>query len=59
MVTVIPGYGSTSKIVSEIAIFLEQQGASVPGGLCTPGAALGMPLAKWLMEHAGLCFRAE
>ena len=54
-----PGYGSTSKIVSETAIFLEQQGASTAGGVWTPGAALGLPLVDWLTEHAGLTFHVE
>lgn len=51
-----PGYGSTSKIITETAIFLEQQGHSVAPGIWTPGAALGMPLAACLEAHAGLSF---
>jgi short subunit dehydrogenase-like uncharacterized protein len=35
-----PGYGSTSKIVSEAAICLARDAAEVAGGIWTPGAAM-------------------
>lgn len=51
-----PGYGSTSKIIAETAIYLRKFGGDVAGGIWTPGAALGLPLAGWLGDHAGLSF---
>ena len=54
-----PGYGSTSKIIAETAICLVQENAGVPGGVWTPGAALGESLVKRLSAHAGLTFKDE
>lgn len=52
-----PGYGSTSKMISEAAIALsENQGA---GGVTTPGAALGETLVDRLQKYAGLSFAVE
>ena len=52
-----PGYGSTSKMISETAIALsENQGA---GGVTTPGAALGETLVDRLQRYAGLSFAVE
>ena len=52
-----PGYGSTSKMISETAIALcEQDG---PGGVTTPGAALGAHLVDRLQKYAGLIFAVE
>jgi len=52
-----PGYGSTSKMISETAIALcEQDG---PGGVTTPGAALGEQLVDRLQKNAGLIFAVE
>ena len=52
-----PGYGSTSKMISETAIALsENQGA---GGVTTPGAALGETLVDRLQKYAGLSFAVE
>lgn len=52
-----PGYGSTSKMISETAIGLcEIDG---PGGVTTPGAALGAALVDRLQQHAGLTFTVE
>ncbi|WP_397603521.1 saccharopine dehydrogenase family protein [Sphingorhabdus sp.] len=52
-----PGYGSTSKMISETAIALcEQDG---PGGVTTPGAALGERLVARLQKNAGLIFAVE
>jgi short subunit dehydrogenase-like uncharacterized protein len=53
-----PGYGSTSKMISECAICLrEVQG--VNGGMWTPGAAMGNQLIKRLVDHAGITFTVE
>ncbi len=35
-----PGYGSTSKMISECAICLLRDTPDVPGGIWTPGAAM-------------------
>ena len=36
-----PGYGSTCKIICEAADCLIHEGAGAPGGIWTPGAAMG------------------
>ena len=52
-----PGYGSTSKMISETAMVLcEHDG---PGGVTTPGAALGERLVDRLQKNAGLSFTVE
>lgn len=54
-----PGYGSTARIIVETALCLRDAGTSVPGGIWTPGAALGLELVERLKQHAGLTFRVE
>jgi short subunit dehydrogenase-like uncharacterized protein len=54
-----PGYGSTSKMISECAICLLRDTSDVPSGIWTPGAAMGYPLIKRLVDHAGLTFEIE
>jgi short subunit dehydrogenase-like uncharacterized protein len=54
-----PGYGSTSKMISECAMCLARDAADVPAGIWTPGAAMGHKLIKRLEEHAGVTFRPE
>jgi short subunit dehydrogenase-like uncharacterized protein len=54
-----PGYGSTSKMISECAICLLRDTPDVPAGIWTPGAAMGNHLIKRLVEHAGLTFSVE
>jgi short subunit dehydrogenase-like uncharacterized protein len=54
-----PGYGSTSKMIAECAICLLRDTPQVPGGIWTPGAAMGNSLIKRLVEHAGLTFEVE
>ena len=54
-----PGYGSTSKMISEAAICLLQDAGDTPGGIWTPAAALGAPLLGRLRQHAGLTFAVE
>lgn len=54
-----PGYGSTSKMISECAICLLRDATDVPGGFWTPGAAMQHKLIKRLVDHAGLTFRVE
>ncbi|MCK0129472.1 saccharopine dehydrogenase NADP-binding domain-containing protein [Erythrobacter sp. F6033] len=52
-----PGYGSTSRMLSETGIALTESDA--PGGIGTPGSFLGEALVKRLEEHADLKFTAE
>jgi len=54
-----PGYGSTSKMIAECAICLLRDTPEVPGGIWTPGAAMGNKLMKRLVDHAGLTFDVE
>jgi short subunit dehydrogenase-like uncharacterized protein len=54
-----PGYGSTSKMISECAICLLRDAPEVPAGIWTPGAAMGDRLIKRLVDHAGLRFEVE
>jgi short subunit dehydrogenase-like uncharacterized protein len=53
-----PGYGSTSRLISEAALCLLQDvdRAMTPGGVWTPGAAMGLALQRRLQEHAALRF---
>ncbi len=52
-----PGYGSTSKMIAETGIALLQ--IDGPGGITTPGAALGSELVDRLTANAGLTFTIE
>lgn len=55
-----PGYGSTSKMISECALGLAfDLPESVPGGVYTPAGILGETLIKRLIRQAGLSFRLE
>jgi short subunit dehydrogenase-like uncharacterized protein len=54
-----PGYGSTSKIIAETAICLVKETPDVPGGVWTPGAAMGEKLIDRLHKNAGLTFEVE
>jgi len=56
-----PGYGSTSKMISESALCLVNgvDRRATPGGLWTPGAAMGLALVDRLRARAGLSFELE
>src|ERR1700756_4995298 len=54
-----PGYGSTSKMISECAICLLRDAPDVAPGIWTPGAAMQHKLIKRLIDHAGLTFQVE
>jgi short subunit dehydrogenase-like uncharacterized protein len=54
-----PGYGSTSKMISECAICLLRDTPDVAPGFWTPGAAMGDRLIRRLVDHAGLTFAVE
>lgn len=53
-----PGYGSTSRIVTEAARCLldEVPRSATPGGVWTAGAAMGLALVRRLQQRAGLSF---
>ncbi|TXH65958.1 MAG: saccharopine dehydrogenase [Lysobacteraceae bacterium] len=53
-----PGYGSTCKLITESALALlrDIDRTHTPGGVWTPGAAMGIPLAQRLQARAGLSF---
>jgi short subunit dehydrogenase-like uncharacterized protein len=52
-----PGYGSTSRMISETALALLNCEAS--GGVSTPGALLGEALVDRLRNHAEISFGVE
>ena len=54
-----PGYGSTSKMISECAMCLLRDVTDVPAGFWTPGAAMQHKLIKRLRDNAGLTFAVE
>ena len=56
-----PGYGSTSKMLSEAALCLTRDvnKDEAPGGIWTPGAAMGQKLIDRLQANAGLRFVLE
>ncbi|WP_316394974.1 saccharopine dehydrogenase family protein [Bradyrhizobium sp. 33ap4] len=54
-----PGYGSTSKMISECAICLLRDTPDVAAGFWTPGAAMRHKLIRRLIDHAGLTFEVE
>ncbi|WP_409432650.1 saccharopine dehydrogenase family protein [Litorimonas sp. RW-G-Af-16] len=56
-----PGYGSTSKMISEAALALVKDvpHSQTGGGVYTSAPAMGDALIKRLQEHAGLTFAME
>ncbi len=52
-----PGYGSTSRMLTETGIALLD--CAAPGAVATPGALLGEALVKRLEDHAELTFAVE
>ena len=54
-----PGYGSTSKMITESAVCLVKEADDLPGGIYTPASSLGIKLIKRLEDNAGLTFRVE
>ncbi len=51
-----PGYGSTSKMLSECAVCLAKDELESGGGVWTPAAAMAEPLIERLRNNAGLTF---
>jgi short subunit dehydrogenase-like uncharacterized protein len=54
-----PGYGSTSKMMSEAAVCLALNPGLASGGIWTPASAMGSALIARLQENAGLTFELE
>jgi len=54
-----PGYGSTSKMLSECAVCLAKDDLDPEGGVLTPASAMGRPLLKRLRDKAGLTFELK
>lgn len=54
-----PGYGSTSKMITEAAVCLLRDAKDTPGGIWTTAPAMGDALTKRLQAHAGLSFAVE
>ena len=51
-----PGYGSTSKMLSECAVCLAQDDLDAGGGIWTPAAVMAKPLSERLQRNAGITF---
>jgi short subunit dehydrogenase-like uncharacterized protein len=54
-----PGYGSTSKMLSECAVCLAKDDLDAGGGVWTPAAVMARPLLLRLRENAGLEFELK
>ncbi|MGV6801680.1 MAG: saccharopine dehydrogenase family protein [bacterium] len=54
-----PGYGSTSKMISEAALCVTNDVPDLAGGIYTPAAAFGDTLIHRLEQYAGLSFIRE
>ncbi|MEM9014746.1 MAG: saccharopine dehydrogenase, partial [Pseudomonadota bacterium] len=54
-----PGYGSTSKMITEAALCLIKDKTDTAGGVWSAAAALGSPLIERLRTNAGLTFEVE
>ena len=54
-----PGYGSTSKMITESAVCLLKDANELEGGIYTSASSLGAKLIKRLEDNAGLTFKVE
>ncbi len=54
-----PGYGSTSKMISECAVCLVKDELPTGGGVWTVASAMGDTVLDRLIENAGLTFAVE
>lgn len=54
-----PGYGSTSRMITESAVCLIKDCPELPGGIYTSAPAMGHKLIRRLVDHAGLTFGLE
>ena len=54
-----PGYGSTSKMITESALCLVKECSDLAGGIYTPAPSMGDKLIARLQVNAGLTFKIE
>ena len=54
-----PGYGSTSKMITESAVCLVKECDDLNGGIYTSASSMGTKLIKRLEDNAGLTFKLE
>ena len=54
-----PGYGSTSKMITESAVCLVKECDDLKGGIYTSAPSMGTKLIKRLEDNAGLTFKLE
>ena len=54
-----PGYGSTSRMITEAAVCLLRDARDTAGGIWTPASAMGARLTARLQNNAGLTFALE
>ncbi|MDO6712118.1 saccharopine dehydrogenase NADP-binding domain-containing protein [Aliiglaciecola sp. 2_MG-2023] len=54
-----PGYGTTSKMISESAVCLAKDELTVKGGIWTTAPAMGDKLISRLIDKAGMTFNVE
>lgn len=54
-----PGYGSTSRMITESALCLLRDATDTPGGIWTTAPAMGDKLIRRLEQNAGLRFALE
>lgn len=54
-----PGYGSTSKMLTESAVCLITEAADHPGGITTTAPIFGMNIIERLRANAGMTFEVE
>ena len=54
-----PGYGSTSKMITESAVCLVKECDELKGGIYTSASSMGTKLIKRLEDNAGLTFKLE
>ena len=54
-----PGYGSTSKMITESVVCLLKDANDLDGGIYTSASSLGIKLIKRLEDNAGLTFKIE
>ena len=54
-----PGYGSTSKMITESAVCLVNECDDLKGGIYTSASSMGTKLIKRLQDNAGLTFKLE
>ena len=54
-----PGYGATSRMITEAAVCLLRDASDTHGGIWTPASAMGLRLLPALQERVGMRFAVE